>query len=323
MSAHTGTRPPDPKLMLRLPRTTLRAGLALALGLGLAGSAAAQPGDPARRGADLGARLDRMGDRLSVTDPQAAALDAIASRPLDDPAASWAAAADVLDVLTDEQLATLRGARAERDGGRRGGADARQGRGRRGGQVGRRPSRPGERARMGARQGRERLTDEQRQAVRSIRDDARQRRQGWVERLRDGSISDAAFVEQSRSLREDSRRRLEAVVPTHAERHARRQAARDAREQALGLTDAQRQQAQARWLDRLRESPEPLDMRPYLDADGRLDRAAFRQAQRERRQAARTTGAERRQEPILTQEQRDLVRVHRLISRGGREGRRR
>ncbi len=312
--------------MIQLTRTTLRAGLALALGLGLAWSATAQPGDRARRGADLDARLDRLGNALSVTDPQAAALDAIAGRQLDDPAASWAAAADVLDVLTAEQIDELREMRAERGEqarGRRGDADARQGRGGRGGRAGRRPGRPSERAQMGDRQGRQPLTDEQRQSVRAVRDDARQRRQDLVGQLRDGSISDAAFIEQSQSLREDSRRRLEAIVPASPERQARREAARDAREQALGLTDAQRQQMQARRLDRIRQSPEPLDMRPFLDADGQLDRAAFRQAQRERRQAARATGAERGQEQILTQEQRDLVRVHRLISRGGREGRRR
>ena len=310
--------------MTRLTRTTLRAGLALALGLGLAWSASAQPSDRARRGADLDTRLDRLGDVLSVTDQQAAALDAIAGRPFDGPAASWTAAADVLDVLTDEQLAQLREMRAqrgERVRSRRADADTRPYRGRRRGRAGLR----GGRARMGERQDRARLTDDQRE---SVRDDARQRRRALAAQLRDGSISDSAFVERSQVLRDDARRQLEAITPgdaEHAERQARREAARQARERALGLTDAQRQQLQARRLDRLRQSPEPLDLRPFLDADGQLDRAAFRQAQRERRQQARAAGAERREEQgeVLTREQQDLVLVRRLISRGGREGRRR
>ena len=72
-------------------------------------------------------------------------------------------------------------------------------------------------------------------------------------------------------------------------------------------------------------------MRPYLDADGQLDREAFRAAQRERREAGREARADRRDEgaEVLTEDQRDLSFLHAALaggrghgSRGRRGGRR-
>ena len=297
--------------MIRRTHVSLRAGLALALGLGLALSASAQPADRAAR---LDARLDRLGERLSVTPQQAAALDA-----LDADAGLWAASAAVRDLLTDAQLAQLRDARGARlDGTRR----------MRGDRAGARQGRRGEMRRRGARRSgaargeRARRTDAQRQAVRAVREDARTRQRDLVERLRAGTISDADFVAQTQALRESVRQRTQAARPAdarRADRNDRREAARAARDQALGLTEAQKQQLQARRLDRIRNAPEPLDLRPFLDAEGQLDRAAYRQAQQARRQEQRAAAQARQAErpEILTQEQQDLVRIHRALAGGG------
>ena len=324
--------------MPQLTRITLRAGLALALGLGLAWNATAQP-DSAQRTARLDARLDQLGERLSVTDQQATALDAVAAGAAEGPAASWTAAARVLDVLTADQIAQLRD-RGQRGDGVRGqrerGDQARSGRERRGSRGARRGGRGArEGVDRGARQDGDRpqrgqraqLTDEQRQALRSIRDESREQRQALVQRLRDGSISDADFITQSEALRERTRQQVDAARPGDAhsdERSDRREAARAAREQALGLTDAQEQRLQSLRLDRIRQAPERLDMRPYLDSDGQLDRSAYREAQREQRQQARPAAQTLREqtEAVYTQRQRDLMLVHRAISGGGRDGRR-
>lgn len=130
------------------------------------------------------------------------------------------------------------------------------------------------------------------------------------------------------ALRDESRRQMEADLPAdarRAERQRRREAAHVAREQALGLTDVQRDRLQTRRLDRVRQSPEPLDLRPFLDVDGRLDRVAYRQAQQARRKQARAAAQARRQqgEDVLTQEQRDVVLIHRALVCGRRGKRQR
>ena len=276
------------------------------LGLSVAWAADAQPA--------LDARLGRLAEAAGLSDDQRPLLDAVAARYSDANRADlWAAAAEVHALLTDDQIARLRETVEARRGDRR--AD--------------RPGRDGRRADRGRRGGerradRARPTDEQRRARREVRADLREQRQALTQRLRDGSISDDAFVAEMGALRERAEARRDALRSDAAapDRRARREAVQDARDRALGLTDAQTARLQTLRLDRIRQSPGPLDVRPFLDADGRLDRAAFRHAQRERRQAAREVRQSQREaaEAVLTDDQREVVALHRALA-GGRGGR--
>lgn len=297
---------------LSFPR---RAALALAVGLLVSLTADAQPARP-----DLSARLQRVTAALDLSVEQRSALDAIASRYADaDRSALWQVAADVEGVLTDAQVAELRegmeALRSERREVRGERPAHRRVLGRRGQRQ--RPARPrGERPR---------LTDEQRQSLRDAREAHREQMQGLVERLRAGAISGDAFVAQSRALREQAEARRRALLPAEqrerlAEAEARREAVKQACETALGLTDAQKDDLQARALDRIRQAPERLDLRPYLNEDGQLDRQAFREAQREQREALRAQreAAREQADDILTADQQAIVTVHRALAGGGR-----
>ncbi len=320
--------------MPRLTPILYRFGLAILLGLGVATAASAQP---AR---DLDARLDRLGQTLSLSADQSSALDAIAARYSGAAADLWAAAAEVRAVLTDAQIDQLQQAvqarraerparaerpdRAERPARRRGdrmrpsdGQRPRQGQ--HGDRAGRRERPAGQRA---AGEPRQRLTDDQREAVRAIRDDVRQQARALAEQLRAGAISDDQFVDRTRALREDGARRMAATLPAEmARRQAERQAHRDAeeaaRDRALRLTDAQKRQLQTFRLDRVRESPA---MRPTLDEDGQVDREARRAAMRERREATREARGDHRDAmaDVLTEDQQDLVFLHRALAMGSR-----
>ena len=313
--------PHFPPTMTRSSQFFRRAGLAVLIGLGVS-AADAQP-----RGLD--ARLDRLTDGLTLSTQQSASLDALATEYAEaDRADLWAAAAEVSAVLTDAQIDQLQQARTARRSER--GARSGEGRqGRRGDRATRgdrqdRTAREGRQER-GSRQGRAdrpTLTDEQRDALRAIRSDVRAQAEALADQLRDGAISDEAFLAQTRALREEGVRRSAEVLPAdvaaeRAERQASRDAAQAAREQALGLTAAQKQQMEARRLDRVRNAPEPLDMRPYLDADGRLDRQAFREAQRAQRETMREARGER--DDVLTEDQKDIAFVYSALA-GGRDG---
>ena len=174
------------------------------------------------------------------------------------------------------------------------------------------------------------MSDEQREAVRAVVQDVRPQAEALVERFRAGDLSDEAFLSEVRELREDAAARLGAALPNEAadrmaQATARHEEATAAREEALGLTAAQKDAYQARALDRLHEGRRRPDMRPYLDAEGHLDRQAFREAMRAQREAARSEREVRREQAaqILTDEQQDIVAVHRaLAGRHGMRGRR-
>ncbi len=172
-------------------------------------------------------------------------------------------------------------------------------------------------------------TDEQREALREAQTAQREQMQALVAQLRAGQITDDAFVARSRALREQAEAQRRAALPADqrermAQMDARREAAQTARENALGLTDAQKAAYQTIALDRLRSAPERPDLRPFLDEDGQLDRAALREAMREQREAR---GDDRealreRTESILTDEQQSVVAIHRAIAgRSGEAGR--
>lgn len=279
----------------------------------LVGTADAQPNRP-----DASDRIERATSGLDLTDSQQARLGALAAETADPEAgALWTLSADVAAVLTDAQIDHLREVQEARRGERR----ARGERGRRG---------PGMRGRgaRGPRSG-ARLTDEQREAVRAVAEEIRPQAEALVERFRLGELSDEAFVAEAKALRDEAMTRLGAALPAEAaERMAQakawREAAKTAREDALGLTDAQKDAYRALALDRIREAPERPDLRPYLDEDGRFDRQAFREARRAQREAARPEREARRTEAvaILTDEQKDIVAVHRALAgpRGMRRG---
>lgn len=302
--------------MTRLPALLHRIGLAVLLGLGVAVAADAQP-------PGLDARLDRLTEGLDLRADQSAALDAIAARYAEaDRADLWAAAAEVASVLSADQIDHLQQAapsrRAERGEARREGPRMRG-------------ARDGERRPRGARGERQprgergpQLSDDQREALREIRDDVRTRTEALVAQLRDGAIDDDEFVARTRALREEGARRGAEVLPAEAAERmaamqARREAAEAARERALGLTEAQKAHLQARRLDRIRRAPERPDVRPTLGEGGRVDREAFRDAMREQRGRA---GAGRGDAAdVLTEDQRDVVFLHRALA-GGERGRR-
>ena len=297
-----------------------RVGVAVLIGLGVAVAADAQP--PAR--ADLDARFDRLTQGLDLTAEQTASLDALAQRYADaDRADLWAAAADASSILTDAQIDQLQQAAEARR------SERREGRGERG-QRGERRTRPdGDRPAEGLRQRGDRargdrqlgdrvqLTDEQREVLHAIRTDVRERTETLVTQFREGDLSEDALVAQTKALRDEAARRSAAALPAEAaqrlaERQQQRDAEQAAREAALDLTDAQKAAFQSRMLDRVRDGGP--DLRPFLDDEGRLDRQALREAQREQREAAR---AERAANPILTDAQEDVAFLHRAIA-GGR-----
>lgn len=293
-----------------------RAGIALAAGL-LVAAAQAQPADRARPAA--AALVERATSGLDLSADQQSALAALADRTADpEPGALWGLAADVEAVLTDAQVAQLREAQEARRSEHREGRAERGDRPRRGDRM--RGRRGGPRGPRGGGE-RARLTDEQRAAVRDIAEEVRPRAEALVEQLRAGALSDDQFVAEARALRAEAASRLGAALPAeHAERMSavreRHEAVKAAREEALGLTDAQKEAYQALALDRLREAPERPDMRPYLDEDGRLDRRAFREAMRERREAMRPQREAAREQAagILTDDQKDIMTVHRALA---------
>ena len=299
---------------------------ALALGLLVAAAASAQP---TRTQRSLSDRLARVIPDLSTQ--QKADLDALAVPSGDDrqSGAMWSVASDAQDILTSDQLATLlasqdqaRGERGRRAGqgqkGRMGrGQRGRTGRGQRGGQRGgeNRAERP-------------QRTDEERAAMREARQAARAERQDLVEQFRSGAIDASTFTARSEALREKQQAaRRATATPEQIERMdaaaERRDASEAAREAALGLTVAQKNELEAIRLERIRTAPASPDLRPYLDADGQLDREALREARRAQREAGSDArdALRQRAEQVLTDEQKATVALHRALSRGQRAGR--
>ena len=276
---------------------THRFAVALAAGLLVAAASSAQPARPAPP--DLGARLDRIATALDLGADQRAALAAIADRYADaDRPALWRAAADAEGVLTDAQVEALRAQIQDRREAR--------------------PERGGDRARPGRRPARDhqggrpvRLTETQREAVREVREAYRPRFEALRASFRDGTLSAEAFAAERRALRDGLGNDVRAVLPTEAvarldARQARRDAEREAREQALGLTAEQRDALQALRLDRLRDAAD----RPARDGRPTAgERQALRERTRERRRAARAEA-----DAILTTDQRDVLTLHRALA---------
>lgn len=303
---------------------------ALALGLLVAAAASAQPNQRS-----LSDRLARAIPDLTAD--QKTELDALAvpARQDREPAALWSVATSAQGILTDAQIETLlssrdqmREQRGERAGeGRRGRAGRgrmNRGRGQRGAKTGGDRQR-GDRAQ---REDRPQRTAAERAAMREARQSAQIERKALIEKFRAGDLDAAAFKAQSQQLREKQQAaRRATATPEQIERmdaaQERREASNAAREAALGLTAAQKDQMEAIRLERLRMAPEPMDLRPYLDADGQLDRQALREAQRAQREEAspERDALRERAESILTDEQKATVALHQMLSRGQRGAR--
>ncbi|GAB5537584.1 MAG: hypothetical protein Rubg2KO_38330 [Rubricoccaceae bacterium] len=321
---HTHRRPPTtPTLMTRFP--ILRRALpAIALGLLVAAAASAQPNTQR----SLSDRLERAVPDL--TDTQKSQLDALAmpSRQDRQPGAMWSIASDAQDVLTPAQVETLlaardqvRSKRADRAGQ---GRKARTGRGQRG-----RTGRGHRRGQMrGNRADRPQRSDEERAAMREGRQQARAEREALVEQFRSGAIDASTFQSRAEALREQQQAARRAnATPEQLERmdaaQERREASKTAREAALGLTAAQKDELEAIRLERIRMAPGQPDLRPYLDADGQLDRQALREARRAQREemSDERDALRQRAESVLTDEQKATMALHQMLSRGQRAGR--
>lgn len=309
--------PTTPIPMTRFPFFR-RALPAIALGLLVAAAASAQP---AQR--SLSDRLARAIPDL--TDAQRSQLNALTLPSHDDrqPGALWTVAASATDILTPAQIETLLSAREQmrNDRGRRTGrgGEGRMGRRHRGGRM------RGGRARAG---NRSQLTDEQREAMHETRDAMRSEREALVEQFRSGAIDAATFQSRSEALRDRHREAHRASATSEQlERmdaaQERRDAAKAARESTLGLTQAQKDELEAIRLERIRMAPGRPDLRPYLDADGQLDRQALREARRAQREATsdEREALQERAASVLTNEQKAITAVHRMLSRGRRAGR--
>ena len=159
---------------------------------------------------------------------------------------------------------------------------------------------------------------QQREALREVRNDVREQTEALVTDLRAGDVSEAEFADRLRQIRETGRAQAAEALPAEAaarlaEREARRGAETAARAEALGLTAEQEAAFEALAAARVRQASERPDLRPYLDAEGRLDREALREAQRARRGEVREAAAD-----ILTDEQQDVVFLHRALAAGAR-----
>jgi len=303
---------------------------AIVLGLFVAAAASAQPNTQR----SLSDRLARALPDLSAD--QKAQLDALAipSRQDRQPGAMWSVASDAQDILTTDQIETLLAARDQvrsKRGGRAGqgrkarrgqrgrmgrGQRGRMGRGQRGGQM------------RGNRADRLQLSDDERAAMREGRQAARAEREALVGQLRSGAIDASTFQARGEALREQQQAARRAnATPEQIERmdaaQERREASKAAREAALGLTAAQQDEMEALRLERIRMAPGAPDLRPYLDANGQLDRQALRDARRAQREASspERDALRQRAESVLTDEQKATIALHRALSRGQRAGR--
>ena len=235
-------------------------------------------------------RIDRATAALDLSAAQQAQLRALAERYAnDDSRTSWHLAADVDAILTDEQASALAKPRRERrvtrgerpaSAERKGRSDARHSRGKDEG-----------RAAKGAH--RLDLSDAQQEQMQAQRKTLRAQHDALREQLQSGALTAEQFASRSQSLREQSRAAFEATLTAEQRQkmdqaEARRDAEKAARETVLQITPAQK--------------------------------AAFESARAEAARAGEGRGARGGRAEILTDEQRQLVAVHRALS-GGREQR--
>ena len=208
------------------------------------------------------------------------------------PGVLWAMAADVHDQLTDEQIVALKARVQERRAARRAGRD----RGER-----RRHVRKKMRHRL---MGELELTDGQKDELRSIRADYRDEITALRQTCHEGGFGEAE-AEKWRALRAEMREAFRDVLTEEQrqeldarrdERQDRREEVRTARTEALNLTDEQQAQFAA--------------LQAQVDGPGA----------RLLRHCQRGEGQERPIASILTEEQKEVVMVHRVLRHGAMKG---
>lgn len=253
---------------------------------------------------DASAILTDMTGDLGLTEEQRSALEAIAQKYADrmgEPGVGWYAAADIQDVLTSEQIATIAARqeqvrdriaarRADSFGQGRNGPGTRQ-RGARGGRGGPGGAGGGPWAELD-------LTQAQQDVIRAVMEEYRPQLEALRDQVHSGSLTREEARDQASAIRDAIRAEVEAVLTPEQlaalddlrtargdraqDREEARQQARDAMTEALGLTAEQQTQIEA-----LRDAPR---------AEG---------TRQERREAHRDAF-----EAILTVEQLEIVTVH-------------
>ena len=278
--------------------------------------------------AELNELAARLSTDLSLSTEQANQVNSLLT--VDDkpsPGHLWAVAAELQQTLTDEQKATLIEKAAERraefaDGmrGRRFNRDG-QGQGRRfnreGDGTGRRFQRQGN---DGPGFMNDFLTPEQQEAMKALRETSRAEMKALVEARRDGSLTDEAFREQAKALREANHEAMQELLTDEqkatleqkrAERkatfEARQDAAQAARVEALGLT-ADQEVA----LAEMREAHQ-AEMKAFFEQarSGNADREAIRAEIQTIREANKAALAD-----VLTPEQIEITDIHNALMGG-------
>ncbi|QXD15049.1 hypothetical protein GQ464_016825 [Rhodocaloribacter litoris] len=266
-------------------------------------------------GAETQAVTEELQSTLQLDAAQTAELGRLLGRLEQqerEPGALWTVAAALHERLNEAQRERLReqvAALQERAGAERPGPFRRPGRRDRQGA----PAPFGDRGPLA-----DDLTDEQRAALEELRDRFREQMQTLRQQRQDGTLTDEDFRrqirEQASAMREAAQALLTeeqqaALAARQEERRRqgaeRREAARAARAEALGLT-AEQQAALERLVERHREAVQALFREVR---DGTRDREALRDE-------LQTLRAEHRAEVagILTEAQQEIVALHHLLA---------
>lgn len=244
---------------------------------------------PTVEDAALSDAVSTLSEAASLSDDETSALRKRLAHYDGDhsPGMLWTVAADVHQQLTDDQIEALTARMQERRAERREDGPRRGPRGH---------VRRGLHHRLGDLD----LSDAQKEELRALRAEYRDEMRSFREGCRDGTLSEAD-AEAWRALRTEMREAFRDVLTDEQrqqldarrdELEDRREQIRDARAEALNLTDEQRAQFDS--------------LRTEFDGPG----ARF---------LRRCDGGERGERPvasILTEEQREIVMIHRVLRRG-------
>lgn len=161
------------------------------------------------------------------------------------------------------------------------------------------------------------LTDEQRQALETIRESYRPQLRDLMAQRRDGALDAADFREQMQALREAMRAEIEAVLTDEqkaaleaareqmkADREERRAAVAAVRDEVLGLTDEQKTALEELHAE---HRAELQSLREQLEA-GTAEPDELREAFEALREAHTEALA-----AVLTAEQLEIVTIHRIL----------
>ncbi|CAN0563691.1 unnamed protein product, partial [Laminaria digitata] len=159
------------------------------------------------------------------------------------------------------------------------------------------------------------LTDEQKIALKTLRESQREEMKALVAKRRDGSLDETAMKEAVSQLRESMEAELanilteEQLTAMKAAREERGEEAREAfseaRIEALGLTSDQQDQMKALMAEQIEKAAAMFDELKASDGD--------REAMREKVSALRGASKEAMND-ILTEEQQEIIAIHRALA---------